>query len=213
MKRYSRLIIYAVFLVGFLIFSWYKSTYKNQSIQNLAPENTGSVVFIIQEISSVKSQEGETKRWLATYSSGGKHAYFHLELLLKEPSATTNKLGIIPTKGTFYHEANSDNSQLVTDLAKALEATEISKQITKTNSLPFTATILGTNLSKELGSDVRAGSFTSNPKGGWTALKAFVADGQGEFYLAIDSVNKKGEISIKDPEYGNIVLRELVKVL
>ena len=69
------------------------------------------------------------------------------------------------------------------------------------------------SLSRQAGPDQFAGSFTSNPPGSWIAVKVFVADGEGEFYLNLSPSDGQGEISIKDEECGDIVVQELATIL
>jgi hypothetical protein len=46
-------------------------------------------------------------------------------------------------------------------------------------------------------------------------LKIFLGEGEGEgeVFLNLNPVLKKGQFSIKDPEYGDIVLAQLASVL
>jgi len=69
-----------------------------------------------------------------------------------------------------------------------------------------------TSQGQSQGKKILAGSFTSEPPGDWIATKVFVADGEGEFVLNLNSKKGSGEISMKDTDYGNVVLRELSRV-
>ena len=51
------------------------------------------------------------------------------------------------------------------------------------------------------------------PPGNWTAMKLFLADGEGEVFLNINARDGVGEFSIKDEDYATIVVTELAKVL
>jgi hypothetical protein len=46
-------------------------------------------------------------------------------------------------------------------------------------------------------------------------MKIFIGDGdqQGEVFLNLNPVLRKGQFSIKDPDYGDIVLAQLASVL
>src|SRR5262249_61735060 len=81
------------------------------------------------------------------------------------------------------------------------------RQMTATRSQ--TSKVIGQNLSRGPGAGVSAGAFTSEPRGDWIATKVFVGDDAAEFYLNLNSKEGSGEISIKDPEYGDAALREL----
>jgi hypothetical protein len=65
---------------------------------------------------------------------------------------------------------------------------------------------------KPLGEDAIGGTFTSSKPGDWIALKLFLADGEGEVYMNLDPVAGQGEFAAKDPEYAEVVLRELARV-
>jgi hypothetical protein len=189
----------------------------------------GSVMFRIKEQGSVRRGEAETRIWLASYEAEGKTARFQIKLTLKPPS------GDIPfamTNGTLYREPGSDSTVLLRDLARVLEAKAVPKGAAKQEKLPFQVAILGQGMSRSDGKrmvigssapDVApgpgegtpsfAGSFSAEPKGSWITTKVFLADGEGEVYLNLDPAGGVGEFSIKDPEYGDIVMKELAKVL
>ena len=116
------------------------------------------------------------------------------------------------SKGAFISEPDSQYSEFLRQVAKALEAKNIKGRKSKTGRLDFTIAVLGQNLSRGSGANILAGSFTSEPRGDWIATKVFVGDDAGEFFLNLNSKEGRGEISIKDPEYGDVVLRELSRV-
>ena len=43
--------------------------------------------------------------------------------------------------------------------------------------------------------------------------KVFLADGEGEVFLNLNPKEEIGEFSVKDEEYGSVVVTELAKVL
>jgi hypothetical protein len=149
--------------------------------------------------------------WLASYDSGGKKAQFRIEITI--PKA--KREGFAFGTGAFYHDTNSSSSVLLADLAKMLQAKKPVPCPTTTNKLSFATAILGENASKGNGKDSLAGSFTSDPKGDWTVLKVFLPDGdnEGEVFLNLNSKLRKGEFTIKDPDYGDTVVLELARVL
>lgn len=69
---------------------------------------------------------------------------------------------------------------------------------------------IGDNLSQGA-----SGGFNAAPPGNWTAIKVFIGEGEqeAEVFLNINVVIKKGQFSIKDAEYGDLVLTQLAKVL
>ena len=175
-------------------------------IQNSDPN---SVSFKIQELGRQKVKEGEEATWLATHESSAGMARFQIRLILRTPSGDSP---FAISTGSFISESDSQYSEFLRQVAKALEAKNIKARKSKISRLDFTVAVIGQNLSRGSGANVLAGSFTSEPRGDWVATKVFVAGGDGEFFLNLNSKEAKGEISIKDPDYGDIVLRELSRV-
>jgi hypothetical protein len=78
------------------------------------------------------------------------------------------------------------------------------------STLPFTFVRIGKNQSQ--GSD---GGFSPTPPGNWMPMKIFLGEGEqeGDVFLNMNPVTRKGQFSIKDPDYGDLVLTQLAKVL
>jgi hypothetical protein len=148
----------------------------------------------------------------ATYDSQGKVAKFRIEFGPAKYSETKDPHGfrIGVGEGRILAETGSENSVLLADLKKALEAKEFPKKIQRVNSLPFTFANLGEKMSQAKG-----GGFNAAPLGNWTATKVFFGEGEeeSEVFLNIDPVGQKGQFSIKDADYGDMVLAQLAKVL
>jgi hypothetical protein len=173
------------------------------------PAVPGSLFFRIKQIDNQVEKKGKITKWLAVYEKSGKVAKFQLELALRTPESDSP---FAISKGVFYRDSNSDSSLLLSEIAKALKAKEFVSSKVRIDKLEFAVAILGIGLSRGEGKDVYGGAFTSEPKGDWIATKVFVADGEGEFYLNLNPVLGIGEISIKDSDYGETVLRELSRV-
>lgn len=96
------------------------------------------------------------------------------------------------------------------DLKKALEAKTAPANIRRVKELPFTYVNLGDNLSQALG-----GGFNPSPPGDWTAIKIFIGQGEqeAEVFVNFNAAIGKGQFSIKDPDYGDLVLNQLATVL
>jgi hypothetical protein len=204
----------AASITVFLVASACKS--KSLSSGNATPVSSpiqnsdqNSVSFKIQELGRQKVNKGEEVTWLATHESSAGMARFQIRLILRTPRGDSP---FAISTGSFISEPDSQYSEFLRKVAKALEAKNILARKSKTSRLDFTVAVIGQNLSRGSGADVLAGSFTSEPRGDWVATKVFVADGDGEFYLNLNSKEAKGEISIKDADYGDIVLRELSRV-
>jgi hypothetical protein len=190
----------------------------------------GPVRFRIEDQGAVKRHDGETRIWLATHQMEGKTARFQIKLTVK-PAKPDELLAF--TSGVLYREPKSDSSALLLELARALDARRVPPSPRqKEGQLPFTAAILCQGLSRSQGEPTTlirtaknqpselagtgaeiAGSFNRKPKGTWIATKVFVADGEGEFFLNLDPAGGIGEITLKDSDYGDIVMKELAKVL
>lgn len=99
---------------------------------------------------------------------------------------------------------------LLVDLKKALQAKTPPAKVKRSTSLPFTYAILGENETRS-----PDGGFNDKPAGNWTAMKIFIEgdSDQGEVFLNFNSQLKKAEFSIKDPDYGDLVLAKLATVL
>lgn len=176
----------------------------------LPKDNPYSVFFKIQEVGRQQLTDGDEIIWLATHESQSGVARFKIRIALKK---ATGDLPVAFSRGAFLREKDSQPAGFLKLVATALEATDERKAKPKVDSLEFMAAMLGENLSRGSGPDLFAGGFTSTPAGNWIATKVFVADGEGEFFLNLNPKEGIGEILMKDPEYGDIVLAELERVL
>ena len=171
------------------------------------PEET----FVAFDLEPVKSPGDGSQQWTGIYNSGGKTARFRMDFGAAEttPGKAAGQPAIKSGEGTLLPEAGSDSSVLLANLQKALQAkTAPTIPLTKT-SVPFTYIKIGENLSQS------GGGFNANPPGNWTALKLIFGDGarESEIFLGINASLKKAQFSMKDPDYGDLVLAELAKVL
>ena len=163
------------------------------------------------DIEPVDSKEPGSK-YLATYASQGKTARFRIELAPSKPPGDkeSRSVRIQAGKGRLVAEPGSDASVLLVDLKNALEAKELPSKVQRIESLPFNFVIFGNNNSQASG-----GGFSAEPPGNWTPMKLFFGDGEQEceVFLNLNPVIKKGQFSIKDPDYGDELLRQFAKVL
>lgn len=156
--------------------------------------------------------ENSTHRWLATYASGGKIAKFRIELGVSKPldDKDSREFDVQSGKGRLVAEPGSDASVLLADLKKALEAKSLPAKVQRASDLPFTYVSFGKNQSQAPG-----GGFRPDPPGHWTPIKLFIGEGkqEGEVFLNLNPVIKKGQFSIKDEDSGDIALSQLARVL
>jgi hypothetical protein len=111
-------------------------------------------------------------------------------------------------KGKFMSENGSDASVFLVELKKALEAKTLPAKGKRVPSVDFDYVILGEDLSRD-----NNGGLSGDRRGNWMAAKVFLAGGEGEVFMNLNPALGKGEFSIKDSDYGDIVLAELAKVL
>ncbi len=165
----------------------------------------GSVGFDIQP----EPAAGNSEAWLATYTAHGKTAKFRIEL---GPSKGFDDkvLDIKSGEGKFIPEPGSDSSVILVDLKEALEAKALPVRVQRASGLRFTFVSFGPNESQASG-----GGFALQPRGNWTPMKILIGEGEqeGEVFLNLNPVLKKGQFSIKDPDYGDLVLARLAEVL
>jgi hypothetical protein len=156
--------------------------------------------------------DNASQQWLATYTSHGKTAKFRIELGQakaikdKEPLA----FGVETGEGRFIAVPGSDPSALLADLKNALDAKAMPARTVRVASLPFTYVTFGNNNSQAPG-----GGFNAKPAGHWTPMKIFIGEGEqeGQVFVNINPVIKKGQFSMKGQDYGDIVLARLASVL
>jgi len=184
------------------------ATVTQQKTEEQYVSDPGSVGFDIEPMQS----KGSTRQWLATYTSQGKTAKFRIELSLSKPldDKESREFNVESGQGRLISEPGSDASVLLVDLKRALEAKTIPPKIQRVSSLPFRFVSFGSNESQAPG-----GGFRPEPPGNWTPTKIFIGKGEqeGQVFLNLNPVTRKGQFSIKDPDYGDIVLAQLARVL
>jgi hypothetical protein len=172
------------------------------SIEPVYIASSESVPF---DISRVKGGDEITGEWMATYTGQRKTAHFRI--VIDPPNAKGQFAG---GTGKFVAEPGSDASTLILELKKALEAKALPQKVQRITYLPFEYASLGDNLSQ-----ISGGGFNTKPAGHWTALKIFVGpeEDDAEVFLNINPVLNKAEFSIKDVDYGDLMLARLAQVL
>jgi hypothetical protein len=170
--------------------------------------DAASVGFDIEPLPSGAAAQ----QWLATYNSQGKTAKFRIELGASKPLNGKESLDFDfeSGQGKFIAEPESDASVLLADLKKALQAKKFPTKVKRANILPFVFVSFGKNQSQSVG-----GGFSTKPAGNWTPIKIFIGDEEheGQVFLNLNPVIKKGQFSMKDPDYGDTVLAQLAQVL
>jgi hypothetical protein len=169
----------------------------------------GSVNFDIVPVAGVK----DSSQWIATCSSQGKTARFRIEFGPEKPFQQEEQETAPVTTGVgqFVDENGSDSSVLLLELKRALGAKELPKHVQRVKILPFVFLGFGRHLSHA----PTGGGMFADPPGNWTSMKIFLGSKshEADLFLNLNPVTKKGELSIKDPEYGDRVLAQLAKVM
>ena len=167
----------------------------------------GSVGF--DAIASAPNAHG-TVTWTASYASNQGVTRFQIQIPPTQGSSSDPSISF--GKGSFLAVTGSQPSALLEALKPALEAKQLPRKVAHTTELPFTYAILGTGMSRN-----KNGGFDLKPGGSWTAMKIFLTvpgkDEEAEVFLNLSASSKKGEFSIKDPDYGDDILGQLARVL
>jgi hypothetical protein len=145
------------------------------------------------------------------YEARVKTAKFRLQLRQGHP--VSGKITTAAAEGKFLAVAGSENSALLEDLMKALEAKRLPAHAPRAPELAFDAAVLGEKQSRS-----SAGDYSDNPPGDWKLIKIFLPKGgdEGEVFLNVNpilGILGKAELSIKDSDYGDYVLGQLASVL
>ncbi len=184
---------------------------RNSPAGQVAEPGLPDLASVTFDLKPVHGESGG-QEWIAVYTSQGKTAKCRIELGLAEdhPAKSVHDFGFKSGEGRFVAEADSDSSVLLAELQKALEAKTLAKAAPRSSTLRFTFANLGEHLSRASG-----GGFNAIPAGDWTAMKIFLGEGEqeAEVFLNINPRIGRGQFSMKDPDYGDLVLAELAKVL
>lgn len=170
----------------------------------IVPEaGDGYLMFDLQPLEITASRQ----KFGCAFHAEGKTARFQFELI---PRGASEDPSVAIASGRILAVPGSDASVFLRKLQVALEAKTFPTQVKRVSELPFTAAILGTHQSHAAN-----GGFFVKPPGNWTAMKIFIGneDSSSEVFLNFNPVLGKGEFSMKDPDYGDELLRELAGVL
>lgn len=179
----------------------------DSKVESRFPEEPPTVMFDMKSV-VVGGKSTASQLYDCTYQSAGKTARFRIEWRQNGP--LSGDIPMAAADGRFLAVAGSDNSALLNDLKKALEAKQIPQKISGVKEVPFDAVVLGDHQSRD-----ESGGYHDNPRGDWILLKLFLPKGgdDGELFLNINPVLGKGEFSIKDEEYGDYLLGQFARVL
>jgi hypothetical protein len=168
---------------------------------------SSAVVFDISRSSDVAPPG--TELYNCVYTARGKTARFGIQIRQKR-TVSGAPFPIAMADGKLLAVAGSDNSTLLEDLMKALQAKRLPMHSTRADELAFDAAVLGQRQSQ-----TPNGGFSSKPPGDWKVIKLFLPKGgdEGEMFLDLNPVSGKAEFSLKDSDYGDYLLEQLATVL
>ncbi|MGR9182642.1 hypothetical protein ACU8L2_07230 [Rhizobium leguminosarum] len=153
----------------------------------------GSLAFKITPL-PVKS-DADDLALMASYGEGDDETKFAIELKSE-------------SHGMFRHVTGGPRpTHFLSELGKALEASDLRLSDAKQDTLAFDIAFLGPSTIRSSG-----GGFGGGP-GDWYTTKIFLGQDQAEVYFNFNLVSGEAEFSIKDESYGNDVLSELSKVI
>lgn len=170
---------------------------ENIPIEEHYGEAEGSVGFDLTNVR--QSSDDASSLWDAIYKSAAHVARFTIVLEKPEKSVSSPIL-LRFGKGKFLAVKGSDNTALIAELKKQLEAKSIPAAVARVQELPFEYVILGEDQHR-------------NSKVHWITMKLFLGDDEGEVYLNLNPAQNKGEFTIKDSDYGDFVVGQLARVL
>jgi len=110
-------------------------------------------------------------------------------------------------KGAFVREKAVSCGPFLSRVAAALEGKKVARAA-RVDRVDFDLAVLGTDLRRGANGDGFSGKG-----GGWTATKLFLDGGNAEVYLNFNPGTGEAELSQKDADYGEDVLRILASVL
>lgn len=153
--------------------------------------------------------DAETLALMAHYGEGQDQTKFLIEIQgpRKKDGSADLETPISFSHGEFRHVASSRPTPFFDRLANALAADSPIFSNAKQESLPFDIAFLGPPAMRLPG-----GGFGGGP-GDWYATKLFLAEGAAEVYFNFNLKSGEAEFSMKDEDYGNVVLSELSKVI
>ncbi|MGY5804683.1 hypothetical protein ACXHMN_25370 [Rhizobium sp. LEGMi12c] len=151
----------------------------------------------------------ETLALMARYGEGQDQTKFLIEIQgpRKKDGSADLDTPVSFSHGEFRHVTSSRPAQFFEQLANALAADSPTFSAAKQETLPFDIAFLGPPTTRLPG-----GGF-GGAAGNWYATKLFLAEGAAEVYFNFNLESGEAEFSIKDEDYGNIVLSELSKVI
>ncbi|GLS23051.1 hypothetical protein GCM10007874_60710 [Labrys miyagiensis] len=146
--------------------------------------------------------------WLtARTGSGADEARFSIWLRAPEEVEEDFIAPIAFSNGYFRRVPGSNPGRLLHALRNALDVQGTVAAATREDILPFEFIFMGPPAERD-----PEGGFSDEP-GDWILTKLFLADGHVEIFFNFNLATGEGEFVPKAPEYADIFVRELSKIL
>lgn len=194
-------------MLSFLLFAAVMAVPQSNRSNVVIPVTTNDSVKFELRLQQGTAALNQITSWYATYKGKRSTARFRIELSPKSKTPS-GSIPISSGRGKFQSETDSNNFDLIAALKNVLQAKTVPDKPVRRKYLPFEYMVLGQEIHR-----AQDGSVDSHIKGDWIILKLFFGDDEGEVFLYLNPVAGAGEFAIKDPDYGNYVVRKLAEVL
>ena len=136
--------------------------------------------------------------WRATYSHDEGWSYFQIVVNLSRNSCS------------FHRAADADYTSMLADLSESLAGPLTSlDSLSRVEALGFDFELIGLKMSREAGSQLTGGAFSSGTPGDWMVIQLYLPNSSDSFLLGLNDRLGAGEIVLNRPETGPRVLQAL----
>lgn len=200
-----------IFFALFFVFVGCHSRDARQGAQSIAEALSASDGSVGFDVTPSSSAPDGTAEWAATYATKDGVSRFKFRLSPAQSRGDGSFGDYSVGKGIFIAVDGSNPEPLLEALKTALQANTMPQHVRHQHTLPFTYAVFGDGWNR-----AKDGGFDNKKQGTWTPMKIFLtqqSEGDTEVFLNLSPATGKGEFAIKDPDYGDNVLRALAKVL
>ncbi len=160
---------------------------------------------------SIQPQGPQTSdhwKYTASFTKNGKTSRFGVEFMVSKTS--TQGLNVKVGRGSFIAIPHSDGFALLAVLKQVLKAKQDPSRDVRVRELPFDFLVQGENLDRG-----PSGTLVDSATGKWVSTKLSLGTGgeQGSLLFNFERGGGKGEFAMDEASFGDLVLKELAKVL
>ena len=128
------------------------------------------------------------------------------------PAPMNTDSAIPVASGSLRRVVGANGRALMQALARAFGADTALKSVARADSLRIQVAVLGMRLQHAPGKSLYAGEFTADHPGDWVVTKLFLAGGEVEVFLAVNTRSGEAQLFAKDPDYANAVVGEFARL-